>query len=60
MKKATPVEMRKALETVEALKKSGINFVAIPVVDDSDYNYLVGLLMSQLEKMEGMTDEQRD
>lgn len=34
MDKCSPVEMRKNLDSVEAFKRGGIDFVAIPVKND--------------------------
>ena len=38
MNKATPVQMRKSLEVVEAFKKAGLWFVPMPVIDETDFN----------------------
>ncbi len=34
MERCSPVEMRKNLETVDEFRKSGVDFVAIPVKND--------------------------
>ena len=49
MERATPVQMRKALEAVEALRKAGIEFVPIPVVSSEDRAKLLGIMMKRVE-----------
>lgn len=51
MKRADPVQMRKALETVDALKKVGLLFVPIPVLDATDHAALLATLHTRLERM---------
>lgn len=41
MNKASPVEMRKALEHVDMFKRAGILFVPIPIIDDADRDALI-------------------
>jgi hypothetical protein len=36
MNKATAVQMRKALEAVNAFKQAGIEFIPVPVLNDED------------------------
>jgi len=52
MKRATPVEMRQSLEIVEELKKAGIRFVAIPVINNAEYMQRMQELNSALGRME--------
>lgn len=40
MEKASPVEMRKALEVVEELKRNMVLFVPVPVLSDEDKHQL--------------------
>ena len=51
MEKCSPVEMRKNLEAVEQLKKHGIDFVPIPVIDDEHKKELIEQSMSVFEKI---------
>ena len=51
MKRATPVQLRKALEAAKALAEHGINFVCIPVVDEADGANLVNQAADRLERM---------
>ena len=48
MNKATPVEMRKCLEIVDVFKKTGIRFVAMPVIDEDDHKKLVDQMQDRL------------
>ncbi|MFA7099981.1 MAG: DUF1382 family protein [Eubacteriales bacterium] len=57
MIKTTPVQMRKSLEMVDALKKAGIRFVPIPVLNDTDFEMNVAILKAKLNKMERESDE---
>lgn len=52
MQKALPVELRKALEVVESLKKAGILFVPMPVLNTEDHGRLISDLRDRLELME--------
>lgn len=51
MKKASPVEMRKALEIVESFKVAGILFVPLPVTSGEDYEALKGEVVYRLDKI---------
>jgi hypothetical protein len=57
MKKAIPVEMRKALEAVNAYKQAGILFVPIPVLDDADHVALIEQASAKLEKIVEMCEK---
>lgn len=52
MHRASPVEIRKSLEIVELLKKAGIAFIPIPILNEEDKNKLVCILQSRLETIE--------
>lgn len=51
MMRASPVEMRKALESVQAMKAAGLLFVPIPVLDDNDGDELRSQMMARLERL---------
>ena len=47
-KRCTPVQMRKALEMVEALKQSGVEFIPVPVLNDEDRAKLINIANTRL------------
>jgi hypothetical protein len=49
--RCSPVQMRKALEMVEALKQSGMEFVPVPVLNDADREKLLLITASRLEQI---------
>lgn len=51
MNRASPVQLRKALEIANQLVSSGVNFVCMPVVDEADYANLLDQSMSRLERI---------
>lgn len=52
MQRATPIQTRQSLQIVEELKKAGMRFVPIPVLDDEDFEKLTTELKKKLEKIE--------
>jgi hypothetical protein len=52
-KMCSPVEMRKNLILVDALRKSGMDFVAIPVLSDEHKEELLKQVKTNLSKIEG-------
>ena len=51
MNKCSPVEMRKNLEIVDLYKKLGIDFVAVPVMNENQKNAMIAqadLLLKQM------------
>lgn len=52
MDKATPVELRRSLELVEAMKKAGIGFIPIPILNEKDRLELYSMLNDRLCKIE--------
>ena len=57
MKRASPVELRKAKYLVEKFVRAGIDFVPIPVVDQDDKNELAMDLLRRLERIEKETTQ---
>ena len=57
MNRASPVEMRKALEVVAQMKAAGILFVAIPVVNESQHEQLKKMLNDALEEIARQCEE---
>lgn len=49
MNRASPVELRKALEAANIFVKAGILFVPIPIVAEDDKKILGQLLAEQLD-----------
>ena len=57
MKRASPVELRKAKYLVKEFVRAGIDFVPIPVVDQDDKNELAMDLQRRLERIEKETTQ---
>jgi hypothetical protein len=53
MNRASPVEMRKALEAVENLKKAGLLFVPMPVLSEADHAELLQEMMLRIDIKKG-------
>lgn len=51
MDKCSPVEMRKNLEVVEQFKRVGIDFVAVPVMNESHKNEMIAMGNEIFEKI---------
>lgn len=56
MNRASPVELRKAMDTALALMKAGILFVPMPVRDHIDHAQLVGQCTDRLEALAVATE----
>ena len=52
MKRANPVDLRKAIEIANALMKAGIDFVTVQVISDEDKAILVRDVQIRLEQIE--------
>ena len=52
MNRANPVDMRKALETVQALKDAGILFVPIPIMNEAQHEQLKMMFNNALAEIE--------
>ncbi len=57
MEKATPLQIRQALELVEQLKRAGVRFVPIPAFDDDDWVYLIAKLNRRLDRLERIVNK---
>jgi len=53
MKKATPEELKEMLDVVDSLVKSGIMFVPIPVLGETDLTALKQNLRDRLDQLAG-------
>ena len=51
MNRASPVEMRKALEIVEAFKRAGVLFVAMPVRNDAEHAESIAEMQRRLDEI---------
>ena len=49
MNKTSPVEMRKVLVVTEGMKKAGILFVPIPVLDKDDHKKLLSIMSTRMD-----------
>ena len=56
MNRATPVELRKAMEAAHTLANAGILFVPMPVTSDDDREALVTEFHARLERMEEVAE----
>jgi hypothetical protein len=52
IEKASPVQMRKSLELVDALKRLGVWFVPVPVLSVDEYKVRMAELNAQLDLIE--------
>jgi len=51
MKRASPVQLRQALEVANTMVRHGIRFVCMPVVDEADGANLASQASERLERM---------
>ncbi len=58
MNRASPVEIRKALEVANAYAKAGICFVPMPILNDKHNNELVHQADKVLEDMIKMAEDE--
>lgn len=56
IERASPVELRKALELAQQLAQAGILFVPVPVLDQNDKAQMGTLLHNQMERFEKEVD----
>jgi len=57
MNRASPAEIRRALEAASAYSKAGILFVPIPVLDAADHTALIEQAAAKIEKMVEMCEQ---
>ena len=60
IKRASVVEMRKQLKIVDSMAKSGMRFVAVPVLNDLDFLYLSSMVQVRLDKLEKEVEKEED
>lgn len=51
MNRASPVELRKALEVAHVFARGGLRFVCVPVLDEEDYATLQANASYRLEQI---------
>ncbi|BBP51225.1 hypothetical protein PHLH3_08510 [Pseudomonas sp. St386] len=51
MKRASPVQLRQALDAADGLAKAGVRFVCVPVIDEADAMNLASQAAQRLERM---------
>lgn len=56
MNRATPVQMRKSLEIVNAFKRAGIRFVPMPVCNEDEFNARMAEMTGKLDEIERQTE----
>lgn len=52
MNRATPVEMRKSLEMVGAMRNAGLRFIPMPCLSETDYAALIVQVQTRLDTIE--------
>ena len=57
MERATPQQMRAALEIVDNFRKYGIHFVPVPVLNDDDATALAALSYQRLSDLEKQCED---
>lgn len=57
MDRASPVELRKALQVAQELAQAGILFVPVPVLDDADKAQMGQILHNQLARIESAAED---
>jgi len=58
IERASPVELRKALELAQQLAQAGILFVPVPVLDSQDQAQMGSLVLSQMARFEKEVDSE--
>jgi len=57
LERASPAEIRKALEVARELAQAGILFVPVPVLDQQDKAQMGALLQNQMARFEEAASE---
>jgi hypothetical protein len=57
LERASPVQLRKALELANLFVKMGVNFVPVPVASDEEQHELVSQALDKLAELEKAADE---
>ncbi|MCY1306725.1 hypothetical protein D9M71_148500 [compost metagenome] len=57
MNRASPVNLRQAMESATALMRAGVMFVAMPVLDDGDMQQLREESLRRLDRMAEEAEE---
>lgn len=57
IERASPVEIRKALDVARELAQAGILFVPVPVLDQQDKAQMEALLQNQMARFEEAVSE---
>ena len=57
IKRASVVEMRKQLKIVDSMKKWGMRFVAVPVLNDADFLYLSSMALVRMNTLEKVIEK---
>lgn len=57
IERASPVQLRKALELSHQFAKMGVNFVPMPVCNDDEQRALVAQALNKLGQMEAQADD---
>jgi len=58
MKRASPVQLRQALDAADGLAKAGVRFVCVPVIDEADAMNLAGQAAQRLERLAYIAEAQ--
>lgn len=55
--RASPVELRKALQLANIFVRAGIRFVPMPVLDDAEHDRLAAECMAKLDQIEAAAEQ---
>jgi hypothetical protein len=60
LERASPVQLRKALELANLFVKMGVNFVPMPVGNDEEQRDLVEMAMAKLAELEALAEQPKE